>query len=196
MGNDNFPSFDDLNNPDDSGPLYTETIDLGELRAEEADFFDPWEEKARSLPESINKLLHALPIPALLVNTAYNIIFLNESFRKISPKYRKLKGTPFLKLFPREEDARKVHELVDQVFVHRTPQVGEGIFEVQGARIWCRLNMRSLRFGRERAVLGLIEDLTLEKKQLLLNARHRKILRAARDELENVLRNSKRSTSG
>jgi diguanylate cyclase (GGDEF)-like protein/PAS domain S-box-containing protein len=185
MAQNELPTFDEAEQEetDSTGPVFTETIDLGELDPVDSGFRESYDQTT-GIPESVRKLLHSLPSPALVVGRGKTIIFLNQSWRKITKGYKIVRGHNILKLFPREVDSEKVRVLMQDVFLYRTPRACEGILEIDRTKIWCRLNMRSIRFGRERAVLGIIEDLTLEKKQLLLQRRHKKELQAARDQLE------------
>jgi signal transduction histidine kinase/ActR/RegA family two-component response regulator len=50
------------------------------------------------------------------------------------------------------------------------------MFDIDGSIIWGRAHLRSVRVGNGRSLLLLVEDLTLEKKQLLMNQRHREEL--------------------
>ena len=43
---------------------------------------------------SFSKLLHALPVPALLIDDSHQIIFANQACRKINPDPEKLLGSP------------------------------------------------------------------------------------------------------
>ncbi len=183
MAEKGLPNFDDVSRSDDPRTAYTETIDLGELAQGESAFSDTLEIGGR-LPESVRKLLHSLPIPAMLIRRRYSIAFMNESWAKIVGTYRNAVNRSVLTLFPRREDETVVESLLEKVFLDRNPQAFDGLLEIEGVRRWCRINMRSVRFGDERSILALIEDLTPVRKQLLLSARHKNLLRAARDQLE------------
>lgn len=180
---DDLPCFDEMSGTDDSGPVYTETMDLGELGPLTPALSEVTDQVLK-LPESIHKLLHSLPIPAMLISSTASIVFMNQSWRKVTNRYKKIRGSSILSLFPRASDAKRVQCLLEQVIVHRTPQSCEGMLKVEGVRKWCRLSMRSVRFGDERAILALLEDLTLERKQLVLISKQQKELQAARNELE------------
>lgn len=178
------PSFEELEELDDvSGPLYTETIDFGKLRGEDISLGHV-APKSKSLPGQLLKLLDALPTPAILVDRSYSIMYLNESCGKLSDSYKNLLHTSFISLFPREREAVRAAGLVDRVFVYRKRQFIEGLMCVEGHNKWCRVNMRSIRFGDDRAMLGLVEDLTLVKKQLIVDKKRKKALQQAHDQLE------------
>jgi len=130
------------------------------------------------------QLLHALPIPAMLVDQSYSVIFANEACDKINIDSNEISGGPFFSLFPHPRNALAVQALADKVFDERKRQVCEGLVQVRGKKIWGRMHFRSLRLDRERTILVLIEDLTLEKKQLFLTKKHGAMLQNAHDELE------------
>lgn len=133
---------------------------------------------------SFGKLLQALPIPALVIDRSFAILFTNQACGRIRSEYEKIRGTPFASLFPEPAAARSIRAIVQSVFSSRKSHVMEAVLEIRESRIWARMNFRSLRLGRARCILVLVEDLTLEKRQLLLNQMHQEELRKARDELE------------
>ncbi|MBI4966404.1 MAG: PAS domain S-box protein [Desulfomonile tiedjei] len=134
--------------------------------------------------EGFHRLLNALPIPAMLVDQSYSAVFANEASEKINIDYRNMAGGPFFALFPHPRNALAVQVLVDKVFYEKKRQVSEGLLQVRGKKIWARMHFRSIKLDRDRLLLVLIEDLTLEKKQLFLIKKHGATLQTARDELE------------
>jgi len=133
---------------------------------------------------SLGRLLQALPIPALVIDRLFNILFFNQSCRNISPDYETIKGNSFASLFPEQEVAEKALSIVQSVFLSRKSHVMESLIGIRNGRVWARMNFRALRIGRDRCILILVEDLTLQKRQLLLNQKHQEELRTARDNLE------------
>lgn len=133
---------------------------------------------------SLGKLLQALPIPAMVIGSSFQIIFVNQSCGKISPNYEKILGESFSSLFPTPSSVREAQSLIENIFLSRQSQVVESMLQLDDSRIWARMNFRSLRVGSVRSVLLLIEDLSPEKKQLIINQRYQDELRKARDELE------------
>ena len=119
---------------------------------------------------SLGKLLQALPIPALLIDQAYRIIFANQASGRISPAYEKIVGTRISGLFPNPTQVGDVERVVEEVFSTRKPQVHQALLGIDNNRIWGRVYFRSLRVAEERLILLLIEDLTLEN---LLIKKHR-----------------------
>lgn len=130
------------------------------------------------------KLLQALPIPALLVDPAYSVIFMNECCKKVSSDYRKALGCSFPSIFANPWVADEAEELLEKVFSMRLRESLEAALQINDGRIWGRLHMRSIRLGEIRAALVLVEDLTLEKEQLVLKQKHAEEIQRERDELE------------
>ena len=136
--------------------------------------------------EAFGKLLDALPIPTLLVDGSYALVFTNRACGKISPNYDKLRGVPFATLVPRSRNAEKARLLLRRVFSTRKPHVADGILEFETTKVWGRLHFSSVRIGRDRYVMILIEDLTCERTQLLLNQRDWKQTRRRVEDLERL----------
>ena len=94
---------------------FTETIDLTGLLIENLTTTGSYD--LRRLPaSSLNKLLHALPIPALLVDRSHYVIFANEAWAKIISKRQKIEGRIFSFLTKGENHAAEVQSLVERVF--------------------------------------------------------------------------------
>jgi PAS domain S-box-containing protein len=181
MADDEVPFVDYVDEDEDSPTLIdrglhtTETIDLKGMLAElDQGFGAPDKEGFEST--SFGKLMEALPIPALLIGDSGNISFMNQSCEKISPEYQTLQGSAFNTLFPDSEAAEKVEDLVDLVFQTRKTQIIEAVMKIAQRRIWGRAHLRSLRYGVDASILVLVEDLTLEKTQLVLQKNLRKEL--------------------
>jgi PAS domain S-box-containing protein len=133
-------------------------------------------------------LLHGIPIPALLVDRQRKITFANEACRKLTGDPQILFGTDLLLLFQREYETTAARSLLESVFVNKKSRTCEGLLKFEKSKIWGRIHFRCLRLGVLQSALVLIEDLTLEKKQLLQNHRHQSELKRARDELEQRVR--------
>ena len=136
---------------------------------------------------SFHSLLNALPIPAILVDQTYSIVFANEASEKINVDSRKMRGGPFFAMFPNHREGLAVQAVIDKVFSERKRQVCDTSLQVKGRRMWGRMHFRSLRFGAARLVLVLMEDLTAEKRRIFLTEKHGEILRHARDQLEKAV---------
>lgn len=166
--------------------LGTETIDVNTLFPEKLTESGSFDLRGFRL-SSLGRLLGALPIPALLVDSQFSIIFANESSRKLGDDVGKIQSIPFCSLFPRTRDAAYFADLIKDVFFTRKLRVGEGLVEVGSNRVWGRMNFRCLRLGESRFVLVLIEDLTLEKKQFLLIETNKENMRQAKEKYEKQL---------
>jgi two-component system, cell cycle sensor histidine kinase and response regulator CckA len=155
--------------------LATETIDLDNLFGPEltasASFDFTWIEQA-----AFGKLLEAIPVPALLVDSLRLIVFVNRSLVKITRNYQNLKGQPFVSIFPNSAEAARAESLLDSIFVDRKPKYLEGVVTVLGTRIWGRVHLRAIRVSERRLILVLVEDLTAEKRQAILNEKYRKLV--------------------
>ncbi|MFZ5868726.1 MAG: PAS domain-containing hybrid sensor histidine kinase/response regulator [Thermodesulfobacteriota bacterium] len=166
------------------GPTPTETIDLDKLfggDVTQSGSFDLRGVQATSL----GKLLNALPTRTLLVESPRRVFFANEAWRPAEgQEAEKLEGRLLTDLFPYPAYASKIEALLDQVLAERTPQFTEAVVVVGAQKIWGRIHMRSVRLANERSILILIEDLTPEKRQLLLQKKYQKELKQARDDLQ------------
>lgn len=125
---------------------------------------------------TLGKLLQAIPIPAMLVNHLGNIAFLNRSCKKVSNEYLSILGKPFVSLFPHQTPGRRAQELMNRALSAGKQVVSQALLRVANSTLWGRINLRAVRIGEHKAILVLLEDLTLEKRQLLLDKRHREEL--------------------
>ena len=189
MRDDEIPTFDFDDEPEGAPrPLKlqedrTETIDLTTLYPSNLTVSGSFD-FGRVESTSLGKLLAALPIPAMVVDRSHTVIFSNEACRPIAPQYNTLEGFAFLDLFPDVEQAGEAMSVLETVFATRKPQVIQAALGVRRGRIVGRVNFRSIRFGPDRSVLLLVEDLTMEKRQLLIIKRHAKKLQEAQIGLE------------
>ena len=129
-------------------------------------------------------ILHALPVPALVVDRSHEISFANSACRQALESQEDLKGKPFSCLFREASGARDAEQIADNVYHVKTPRTLEVGVSHGNKKIWVRLHYRSLRIDSDRFVLVLIEDLTVEREKLELIERHREELSEARDELD------------
>ncbi len=133
---------------------------------------------------AFGKLLDAMPIPAMLIDHLCSIVFANESCARLGANSHKMSGTSFLSLLPAERHVLRVRDLTRNVFIHKKPQFGQALLKTDRLKFWCRMHFRSLRLGNNQLILVLVEDLTAEKKQLIVTKRREQQLRQIRDELE------------
>jgi len=173
------PTFMVERDPDE----FTETIDLTGLLIENLTVTGSYDLR-RLRASSLNKLLHALPIPALVVDRSHYVIFANEAWTKTISKRHKIEGRIFSFLTKHEDHAAEAQSLVERVFVERKPQVKEVMLNMGPRQIWGRMHLRPLRMSHERFILILIQDLSPEKKRLELSKQVSDELRKAADGLE------------
>jgi two-component system, cell cycle sensor histidine kinase and response regulator CckA len=134
---------------------------------------------------SFGTLLHAIPLPVLLIDQSLRVSFANHGVKKIAADYRSIESRPFDSLFPNSVAASVNKSHVEHVFSSRKPTVSEAVIQIDGSRIWGRLHYRAVKVGKDRFILVLIEDLTHERRKILLNKVHEDQLRQARNELKN-----------
>ncbi len=167
------PSFEPLpaNEETDFVKLHsgskTESIDLSTLfnkELTESGSFDVTGIKHTSF----GRLLLALPIPAFLIDKSFRVTFCNEAWGRISSSYRRMEGQPFSSFFQDQHEAAEAQSLLEVIFKTRKPKVTERKLFIDNKIVWTRIYFRPLRGAQERIVLGLIEDLTLEKRQIIL----------------------------
>ncbi len=166
----------------------TETIDLVNLVSSGqmtlSGSFD-----LRSVHESsLAKLLAVLPIPALLVDRSQTIVFANDIWVNPVDKSKSLEGAPLSSIFSGLEEAVKFDTLIEKVFSERKPVISNATMNLGKGPLWARTHMRSVRVGTARFVLLMVEDLTLERQQLLLTKKHEQELLNARVDLEKSVR--------
>lgn len=173
-------------------PDETETIDLTSLLAE--DFLSPEHDRLPDVSSSLlGKLFEALPLPALLLERSGRITFANTACARIHKDYRSILQKPFSRLFAQEKFKARAVSLLEEVFNTRRPHTGEAVVAIRGSRIWARMSFRSIRIGKDRVALVLIEDLTHEKAELSKERKHSDELRQEilrRKAVEKALRES------
>ena len=161
----------------------TETIDLDTLYSSQMTLSGSFD--LRSVHEtSLAKLLTALPMPALLVDSSQAIVFSNHSSRDRKDQNSGLEGVPLSSIFTELDEAMRFDTLIETVFTHRKPVVSNATLNLGKGPILARTHMRSVRVGTARFVLLMIQDLTLERQQLLLTKKHEEELLKARNDLE------------
>jgi PAS domain S-box-containing protein len=133
---------------------------------------------------TFGKVLQALPAPVLLVDGSHDIILANQACGKIDAQYEQILGAPFARLFSNPVSREKVQSLIEDVFLTREPRTFSAMLTIGKGSVWGRTTLRSIKIMQQRYVLGIIEDLTSEKKQILADRKHQKSLQRAYDELE------------
>ena len=125
---------------------------------------------------SFGKLLDAIPMPILLVDPFGALKHANSAFLKIADDPAAGLSGDLFALFADPSEAGQARELLRKAFSERKPQVTEGPLRAADKEIWGRMNLRSIRFGSDRSVLVLIEDLTTEKRELSINEKYGKLV--------------------
>jgi hypothetical protein len=120
-------------------------------------------------PGSSGNLLAILPVPAMLIDEAHQVVVANQSCLFDSEQIG-MAGLPFESLFALPRDAERARRLkqrarqaIDEAFGAQGPRVAEAILTLGSKRVWARLQMRKTRIEGERFLLVIVEDLTEER---------------------------------
>ena len=150
----------------------TQTIDLTSLFTKDLTSTGSFDISSGIWRTTFGKVLQALPIPVLLIDTLYRIIMANQAWGRIAENYGEILFCPFSELFPGDSPAQRAQALLEQVLEQRKSRVAQATLEIGDRKIWARMTFRSIRVGNERFVLVLIEDLTADKQLLEANKRY------------------------
>ena len=166
----------DLQSIGQIGEDSTQTIELTELFTKDLTATGSFDGRWDIWKTTFGKVVQALPIPTVMIDTAYRVLVANQAWGKISPDYERIEGALFSTLFPNAASARKVQALLEEVFSTRKPRAVEGMLAIGQSRMWGRVTFRSIRIMAERSILAMVEDLTLEKRLLQQDRKHREEL--------------------
>ena len=156
-------------------PLGTQTIDLDSVFTRDVTTSGSFDfRKIKNV--TFGKLLEAMPIPTLLIDGGHSIVFANEAARKMANGDETLVGRQFSSLFPDPTDGKQALSQVNRIFSHRKNGLFEALLEIAEKPFWCRLNLRSIRFKDARLALSLVEDLTVERKQLIISNKYQQLV--------------------
>lgn len=155
----------------------TESIDLSRLFTRDMTSSGSFDIGSGIWKTTFGKVLQALPIPALLIDRSCRVITANQACARISPEYESILGASFSGLFSDQPAASKVESLIEEVFSTRKPQISQGILQIDKRTVWVRMTFRSIRIVQERFLLILAEDMTAQKRQILLAQKHNEELR-------------------
>jgi len=125
---------------------------------------------------SFGKLLEAIPIPTLLIDSSLSVVYANEGLAVIARDCSQVLGSHISSLFAGEAEGRHASSLIDRVFEERSTHVFEGPMQGDEKILWCRIHLRSLRFQEQRLVLAILQDLTAEKKQAIINEKYHRLV--------------------
>ncbi len=155
----------------------TETIEVRSLFTTDVTSSGSFDIRGEIWATTFGKVIQAMPVPVLLVDDSWNIIGLNQAWGRLSPEYEEMLNAPFSSLFPNPTTADMAKSLLEQVLSSRKTKIGEAILEIAKRRTWGRMTFRSIRIMDERFILVLVEDLTVERKQLQTNEKLREELK-------------------
>lgn len=178
------PEDDKLVDFPDLDQFSTQTICLENLLIQDLSSSGSFDIRGDIWKTTFGKLLQALPIPALLIDNSYRIVTANTATEKIPRRQPEDREFLLVDLFPDLSVAEHVLSLVKEVFSDRKPRVTETILGCARHRIWSRMTFRSIRIREERFLLAVFEDLTAERKMLLLKEKEDQIIRRVNTELE------------
>jgi len=164
----------------------TETIDMSKLSLDKLSSSGSYFVQGLA-SSSVGKLFDALPIPVLLLDSSLSIMFVNQAWEKIGLDYNELEGLPAVSVFPNRQTAERAKSLMEDVLATRKTRIAEGMIKIERATMWGRLHFRSFRLEEERYILMLVEDLTAQKRQLLLQSKLQETLKQSHDQLEELV---------
>ncbi|HMK33525.1 MAG TPA: PAS domain-containing protein [Desulfomonilaceae bacterium] len=190
------PDFDsDLHPPYTVSEQLTQTLDLQDLfnrDANESGFFDLSDIGSTAF----GNLLHALPVPVLLVDKWFLVVFANQSCTKMSNDYNQMTGRRFTDLLstPKDESRasalrNKTLALLERVFSERKPYRAEAILKSGNTKVWTRLHLRTVRLVSDRHIMVIIEDITSERAHERVSQKDEIRMREEFIELNKRLRN-------
>lgn len=153
----------------------TETIDLDELFPQDLTISGSFDLRdVRRL--SFGKLLGAIPLPVFLIDRDQQIVFASTPLNGFSREADTLVGYSFPQLFSSPGDAKRAEAILASVFENRKTTVFDGVVKLANRLLWSRIHLRSIRVKGDRLVLALIEDLTAEKRQLLVHEKYQRLV--------------------
>ncbi len=94
------------------GEDYTQTIDLTSLFTKDLTSTGSFDVSSGIWRTTFGKVLQALPIPVLLIDTSYRIIMANQAWGRIAENYDELVFCLFSGLFPGDSPARRAQSLL------------------------------------------------------------------------------------
>jgi PAS domain-containing protein len=142
--------------------LTEETIDLSAMFDEDVSSTGSFDLR-RSRLNSFQKMLQAIPIPALLVDESCMVAFVNRACKRATGQYETIDGRGFSVLFPNRADGEQAEALIRRVFHDRMPLAVEGTLGIDEIRMLGRIHFRSVRIQKMRMMLVIIEDVTPSK---------------------------------
>ena len=156
--------------------LALETIDVNSLFTRDVSSSGSFD--LRSVRAStFGKLMEAQPVPSLLLDESGKITFANQAWSKMDCDSDALPGNYFTSFFRDPIIVDQAKNLLNDLFERRRALSVEGLIDVGGNSIWCRMHFRPIRAGMSRSLLLIVEDISSEKRQLLQNLHQNEQLR-------------------
>ena len=159
------------------GKPQTIPADLSSLFTEEITDSGSFDIRGDIWASTFSKVLQALPIPALLVDQSTVVFQTNQAWERIIQDSMSIVGKAFSDLFSHEYSSQEAQSLIQTVFTDRKTRVTNAWLRIDNVEIWARVTFRPIRIMKERYILVLIEDLTTQSRQLLLNYEHEQVLK-------------------
>ncbi len=154
----------------------TESIVLDALFSQDITDSGSFDIRGEIWKTTFGRMLQALPIGALLVDDALSITAANEACRTISADYEDILGSQLCDLYATEFGKQRARSVSQAVLKDRKPRVLFGMLDICGKKVWGRATLRSIRIMSDRFILVLLENLTVETEQLILNQKQHKAL--------------------
>lgn len=145
----------------------TETIDLNGLIKNNLTLSGSYD-LSSIRQSSLGKLLQIVPMPAFLIAPSLCISYCNEACGSMVRPHGALVGTSILDLVEYDRDKSNLSQSLKEVFNQRKPTALSLKLNISDRAVWARLLIHPIRIDQERMILALIEDLTLERRQVLL----------------------------
>jgi PAS domain S-box-containing protein len=112
--------------------------------------------------KQFERLLESIPIPSFLVDESQHVVVANEYCHTLGSPPERFIGVPLLNFFP--ADRQIVKSFFEQVVVQRKSVIFAGVMQVENRKIFAKISLRSIRFGAQRFILTVVEDVTNEIK--------------------------------
>ena len=143
----------------ETGGLTEATIDLSAMFEDGVSSSGSFDLR-RSRLGSFERLLQAIPIPALLVDKSCVIVFANRACKWAAGEPGTIEGHLFSVLFSNRADGQQAEELLRKVFHERIPLVATGMLGADDIRTLGRIHFRPVRIQKMSMMLVIIEDIT------------------------------------
>ncbi len=143
----------------ETGGLTEATIDLSAMFEDGVSSSGSFDLRGSRL-SPFERLLQAIPIPALLVDKSCVIVFANRACKWAAGEPGAIEGHRFSVLFPNRADGQQAEELLGKVFHERIPLVAAGMLGADDIRMLGRIHFRCVRIQKMRMMLVIIEDIS------------------------------------